>query len=254
MKYVITGIILAAIAVIAIFVSEPAPHPSTPATLDFEMVHVQGGTFVMGSPASEKGRNENEISHRVTLSSFLIGKYEVTQQQWEMVMGNNPSTSNKGETYPVENVSWNEAQEFLQKLNERTGKHYRLPTEAEWEYAARGGEQSNHYIYSGSNSAYEVAWYAYNSEAKTHIVGQKKPNEIGIYDMTGNVWEWCSDWYATYYDFPQTDPQGFTKGTTRVLRGGSWGSTEGSCRSANRYGGSLDKRGRNIGFRIAASL
>jgi formylglycine-generating enzyme required for sulfatase activity len=224
-----------------------------PEMVEPEMVQVQGGTFMMGTPVSEKGRGDNETRHQVTLSSFLMGKYEVTQAQWEAVMGNNPSSSNRGADYPVENVSWDDIQTYLQKLNARTGKNYRLPTESEWEYAARGGKQSQHYTYSGSNSVGAVSWYIYNSEGKTHPVGQKSPNELGIYDMTGNVWEWCNDWYGTYPSSAQTNPKGFLDGSTRVMRGGSFSSTQGSCRAANRYGGTPDKRGRNVGFRVVAA-
>jgi formylglycine-generating enzyme required for sulfatase activity len=219
-----------------------------------EMVYVQGGTFTMGSPSSESGRYDDEVQYQVTVSSFQIGKYEVTQGQWKAVMGSNPSYfKDKGDNYPVENVSWNDIQTYLQKLNAATGKHYRLPTEAEWEYASRGGHRSNGYIYSGSNSVGNVAWYADNSDSSTHPVGQKSANELGIYDMSGNVWEWCSDWYGDYSTSAQMNPKGPSSGSYRVYRGGSWYAYAGSCRSANRGSYGPGYRNYFLGFRVAAS-
>ena len=169
---------------------------ATPDALpQIEMVFVKGGTFMMGATpeqGSDAGDGEKPV-HSVTVSDFYIGKYEVTQAQWKAVMGKNPSHY-KGENRPVERVSWYDIQKFIEKLNAKTGKRYRLPTEAEWEYAARGGNQSKGYKYSGSNDIGSVAWYTNNSGDRTHPVGQKQPNELGLYDMTGNVWEWCSDW------------------------------------------------------------
>ena len=217
----------------------------------FEMIKVQGGTFTMGC-TSEQGSdcydNENP-SHRVTVSSFYIGKYEVTQALWEAVMGSNPSDF-KGGNLPVENVSWDNCQEFIRKLNSKTGKNFRLPTEAEWEYAARGGNKSNGYKYSGSNSIDNVAWYYGNSGNKTHTVGSKSPNELGIYDMSGNVWEWCSDWYGSYSSGSQTNPTGPSSGSYRVLRGGSWYGDAGDCRVSNRNDDDPDGRYGNCGFRL----
>ena len=158
------------------------------------MVFVQGGSFQMGS---NNGQSDEKPVHSVTVSDFYIVKYEVTQKEWRDIMGSNPSKW-KGDNLPVEKVSWDDVQTFIKKLNAKTGLNYRLPTEAEWEYAARGGNKSNGYKYSGSNDIGSVAWYASNSGSKTHSVGQKKPNELGIYDMTGNVWEWCNDWYGDY--------------------------------------------------------
>ncbi len=211
------------------------------------MVTVEGGNFKMGS-----NEDYEKPVHSVTLSSFEIGKYEVTQAQWKAVMGNNPSNF-KGDDLPIENVSWNDVQDFLQKLNAKTGKNYRLPTEAEWEFAARGGAKSKIYTYSGSNSVDDVAWLNDNSNNKTHAVGTKQANELGIYDMSGNVWEWCSDWYdENYYkNSPTQNPKGPNNGDTRVLRGGSWFNNSNGCRIANRGRSDLAFRYNSIGFRVA---
>ena len=191
--------------------------------VSFEMVYVEGGSFDMGATTEQGSDTEyDEIPvHSVTLSGYYIGKCEVTQELWEAVMGSNPSYF-KGAQNPVESVSWNDCQNFIKKLNSLTGRTFRLPTEAEWEYAARGGKKSRHYKYSGSNNIFDVAWYNRNSGGSTHAVGTKSPNELGIYDMSGNVWEWCSDWYGGYSAGAQTNPQGPSSGSYRVLRGGSW--------------------------------
>jgi formylglycine-generating enzyme required for sulfatase activity len=222
-----------------------------------EMVFVKGGTFQMGSNDGEY--NERPV-HTVTLDDFYIGKYEVTQKEWREIMGTNPSSSKDCDNCPVEKVSWNEVQEFLKKLNAKTGKNYRLPTEAEWEYAARGGNQSKGYTYSGSNTTDNVAWYGENSyylgsEHKnygTNPVGQKSSNELGIYDMSGNVREWCSDWYGSdyYKNSSSNNPKGANSGTYRVLRGGAWFNKPASCRIAYRYSNAPTNRYSNIGFRV----
>ena len=220
----------------------------------FEMVYVKGGTFTMGATAEQgsDAESDEKPTHSVTLSDFYIGKYEVTQAQWKAVMGSNPSYF-KGDNLPVENVSWNDIQEFIKKLNAQTGKKYRLPTEAEWEYAARGGNQSKGYKYSGSNNVGDVAWYTDNSNSKTHPVGQKTPNELGIYDMSGNVWEWCQDWYGSYSSSSQTNPTGPSSGSQRVLRGGSWCSSVRCCRVTFRSDDYPDRRSSAYGFRLALS-
>ena len=220
----------------------------------FDMVYVKGGTFTMGATAEQgsDAYSNEKPTHSVTLSDYYIGKYEVTQAQWRAIMGSNPSNF-KGDNLPVENVSWNDIQEFIKKLNAQTGKKFRLPTEAEWEYAARGGNQSKGYKYSGSNSISEVAWYDGNSGDKTHPVGQKTPNELGIYDMSGNVWEWCQDWYSSsaYSSSSQTNPTGPSSGSYRVLRGGSWGNYAGYCRVSYRRDDGPAYRSSYCGFRLA---
>ena len=203
--------------------------------VSFEMVYVEGGSFDMGA-TSEQGSewyNNEKPVHSVTLSGYYIGKFEVTQELWKVVMGSNPSKF-KGAQNPVESVDWEDCQEFVSRLNRLTGRTCRLPTEAEWEYAARGGNQSLHYKYSGIGNIGNVAWYNRNSGGSTHAVGTKTANELGIYDMSGNVWEWCSDRYGDYSAGAQTNPQGPSSGSRRVLRGGSWDDYASCCRVSYR--------------------
>ena len=243
----------------ATLTKQVAQVPNTPSSSsanfgDIEMVYVKGGTFTMGA-TSEQGSDANadeKPTHSVTLSDYYIGKYEVTQAQWRAVMGSNPIYFT-GNNLPVENVSWTDIQEFIQKLNKKTGKNFRLPTEAEWEYAARGGNQSKGYKYSGSNTLDDVAWYTRNSSSKTHPVGQKQPNELGVYDMTGNVLEWCQDWYGSYSSSSQTNPTGPSSGSGRVLRGGSWHSSVGYCRVSYRGCDYSGYRCSRYGFRLVCS-
>jgi len=227
----------------------------TEAQYDIEMIYVRGGTFMMGcGPEQEEDCFEyEEAPRRITLSDYYIGKYEVTQAQWQSVMGDNPSNF-KREYLPVENVSWDDVQEFVNKLNAATGRTYRLPTEAEWEYAARGGGQSKKYKYSGSNDVGDVAWYENNSEDTTHPVGTKNANELGIHDMSGNVWEWVSDWYGEFGVGPQKNPKGPGEGSFRVIRGGGWGSYARSARVSNFYSNEPDKRHKILGFRLACDF
>lgn len=221
--------------------------------LEKNMVYVQGGTFTMGARADDSEAYDNEKPvHQVTLSSYYICKYEVTQSLWKAVMGSNPSYF-KGDNLPVENVSWNDCQEFISKLNALTGQHYRLPTEAEWEFAARGGNSSCGYKYSGSSTLSDVAWYNPNSGQNTHPVGTKSHNELGLYDMSGNVDEWCSDWYGIYNSSAQTNPSGPWRGGYRVYRGGSWCSTATDCRSAYRNFYTRDGGLRTLGLRLVRS-
>ncbi len=220
----------------------------------FTMVAVKGGCFQMGSNES----SDEKPVHEVCLDDYYIGQTEVTQGLWKAVMNNNPSYF-KGDNLPVESVSWDDAQEFIKKLNRITGKNFRLPTEAEWEYAAKGGVKTHgraSYTYAGSNNIDEVAWYGSNSGSKTHTVAQKKANALGLYDMSGNVWEWCSDRYgsAYYQNSPRHNPQGPSSGSYRVLRGGCWYNLAQSCRSADRDYGSPGNSYYGLGFRLASSL
>ena len=220
--------------------------------VSFEMVYVEGASFDMGA-TTEQGSDadsDEKPVHSVTLSDYYIGRCEVTQELWEAVMGSNPSYF-KGAQKPVESVSWNDCQEFVSRLNSLTGRTFRLPTEAEWEYAARGGNKSLHYKYSGSDNIDDVAWYWDNSGYYgTHAVGTKSPNELGIYDMSGNVWEWCSDWYGDYSAGAQTNPQGPSSDSLRVLRGGRWGSRARYCRVSNRDYGNFDYSLSRSGLRL----
>ena len=227
--------------------------PITVNGITFNMIKVDGGTFTMGAtPEQENPHQFEEPTHQVTLSSYYIGETEVTQELWKAVMGNNPSNF-KGDNLPVENVSWEDSQTFIGKLNDLTGKRFRLPTEAEWEYAARGGKRSNHTQYSGSSNIDDVAWYSGNSGSKTHPVKTKKPNEFGLYDMSGNVNEWCQDWYGSYSSNAQTNPTGPGSGAYRVFRGGTWSIFGWFCRSSFRGNSSPGYRGYGLGFRLALS-
>ncbi|MCQ2346436.1 MAG: SUMF1/EgtB/PvdO family nonheme iron enzyme [Paludibacteraceae bacterium] len=224
--------------------------------VSFEMVFVEGGTFTMGA-TSEQGSDadsDEKPTHSVTLSDYSIGKYEVTQALWQAVMGNNPS-SFKGSTKPVESVSWNDCQSFISKLNnllssQLGGKRFALPTEAQWEYAARGGKKSQGYKYAGSNSISSVAWYTNNSGSSTHVVGTKSPNELGLYDMSGNVWEWCQDRYGDYSRSSQTNPAGPSSGSNRVFRGGRWNDLARYCRVSFRDFNTPSDRDYSLGFRL----
>ncbi len=220
------------------------------------MKHIPKGTFMMGSPTAEAGRHDDEGRHRVTISrEFWLGETEVTQAQWEAVMGGTPSHF-KGDNLPVEQVSWDDAKRFCGRLNGNSsirrpeGYRFDLPTEAQWEFAARGGVKSRNTINSGGNDVSRVAWYSGNSGGKTHPVRGKEPNELGLYDMSGNVWEWCRDWYGSYGRY-NTDPKGPSSGLTRVNRGGSWRGDVRGCRAALRNDDSPGARGYNLGFRLA---
>lgn len=219
----------------------------------YKMIPVAGGTFTMGATSEmEFPDSDEKPTHQVTVSGFSIGQTEVTQSLWEAVMDNNPSYF-KGDNRPVENVSWNDCKSFISKLNSLTGKNFRLPTEAEWEFAARGGNNSNHTQYSGSSKIGYVAWYYGNSGNQTHPVAQKQANELGIYDMSGNVCEWCSDWYGNYSSSSQTNPTGAFNGPYLVYRGGSWSSSARYCRSSNRLNYIAGYRNRNLGLRLCLS-
>lgn len=217
----------------------------------FTMVAVEGGCFTMGSTTEQDAHakwNEEPL-HQVTLSSYYIGQTEVTQELWQAVMGSNPS-ENKGETLPVERVSWDDCQEFIKKLNRLTGEKFRLPTEAEWEYAARGGSKSKGYKYSGSDNLEEVAWVVSNSSRIPHQVATKVANELGIYDMLGNVMEWCGDFWCEYEEDSQVNPTGSTYGRFRVVRGGCCYEDEEFCRVSVRADFSPDITCSELGFRL----
>lgn len=217
----------------------------------FKMISVRGGTFQMGATSEQTNSDSDEKPvHSVTLSDYSIGETEVTQELWKAVMGSNPSYFS-GNNLPVEEVSWGNCQEFIKKLNNLTGANFRLPTEAEWEYAARGGNQSRNTQYAGSNNIDEVAWYYDNSGRKTHAVKTKQPNELGLYDMSGNVWEWCQDWYGNYSSSSQTNPTGPSSGSYCVGRGGSWRDGARDCRSANRPNSNPSYSLVTLGLRLA---
>ena len=220
--------------------------------VSFEMVRVEGGTFRMGATyeQEEDAYDSEKPVHSVTLSGYYIGKTEVTQALWQAVMGSNPSDF-KGADLPVECVSWKDCQKFINKLNSLTGRNFRLPTEAEWEFACRGGNNSRGYKYSGSNNLGSVAWYDDNSGGQTHPVATKAPNELGIYDMSGNVWEWCSDRYANYTSNSQTNPTGPQSGSRRVFRGSSWRDGARYCRSSSRSCYYPAFRNDDLGLRLA---
>ena len=220
--------------------------------VSFKMIAVKGGTFTMGATSEQTGAESVESpTHSVTLSDYYIGETEVTQELWSAVMGSNPSNFPGNMQCPVEMVSWDDCQTFISRLNELTGATFRLPTEAQWEYAARGGNKSKGSIYSGSNEIDEVAWYWDNSSFTPHPVKTKAPNELGIYDMSGNVWEWCSDWYGAYSSAAQTDPTGPATGSNRVGRGGSWYFEALLCRVAFRTRNTPSYSFRDLGLRLA---
>ena len=219
--------------------------------VEFKMIYVEGGWFEMGATAEQGGDaySDEKPAHWVELDDYCIGETVVTQELWKVVMDNNPSRFTGDGNLPVECVSWDDAQKFIRKLSGMTGKEFGLPTEAQWEYAARGGRKRK---YSGSDSIDDAAWYGGNSGGKTHPVKGKKANKLGLYDMSGNVWEWCEDWYGEgYYSIsPTSNPKGPGKGAHRVLRGGSWGNDARGCRVSYRYcdlPGYCDSR---CGFRL----
>jgi eukaryotic-like serine/threonine-protein kinase len=233
-------------------------------SVDIALVSIRPGKFLMGSPSSEKGRLDDEIQHEVTLSrGFKMGKYPVTQREWEAVMGTNPAYfSDASPDTPVDSVSWDDCMEFLHNLSKMTGKHWRMPTEAEWEYACRAGTVSA--LNSGKDltddyecpNMNEVGWYGRNSNKTLHPVGQKEPNVWGLYDMHGSLYEWCSDGYSPYADKAVTDPNisaADSKGVF-VLRGGCWLIGARGCRSANRGFGHSEDRHEIYGLRVAVDL
>ena len=267
LKKIILWAVVAVVAVVGVGVLMNIPPSPTLGTssytpnireftvngVSFQMVEVRGGTFTMGATSEQGDANDDEKpTHEVTLSDYYIGKTEVTQALWEAVMGNNPSYF-QGKSLPVENISWNDCKTFIVKLNALTGKTFRMPTEAEWEYAARGGSKSRGYKYSGSGNIDEVAWHKDNSEEKTHEVGTKRPNELGLYDMSGNVWEWCNDWYGDYSSASQTNPKGPDSGANRIGRGGGWWYYARGCRCSIRGDFGPDYSNEFLGLRLCLS-
>ena len=245
---------------------EPVTESFTVNGVTFTMVAVEGGTFTMGATAEQGSETDNneKPTHEVTLSSYCIGQTEVTQELWQAVMGSNPSNFNGGNygtnlQRPVEMVSWNDCQTFIAKLNQMTGKTFRLPTEAEREFAARGGNLSQGYKYAGSNTIGDVAWCWNNIPSQTNgdagygtqTVATKAPNELGLYDMSGNVWEWCQDWFDWYSSEAQTNPTGPTSGSSRINRGGSWCNSPWYSRVSGRINYAPMFTHNNLGLRLA---
>ena len=234
-------------------------------SIGMKLVLVPKGTFMMGSPESEEGRQKDETQHEVTISKdYYLGVYEVTQAQYEKVMGKNPSSfpvakvGNENADLPVENVSWDDAVEFCKKLSDlpeekKAGREYRLPTEAEWEYACRAGSKTAYAFDDEEGLLPEYGWFSRNSSRRTHTVGLLEPNAWGLYDMHGNVWECCSDRYGDYPKGAVSDPSAPKVGSIRVFRGGSWRFEAAGCRSAARYGSAPSDRGDGLGFRVALS-
>ena len=234
-------------------------------SIGMKLVLIPKGTFMMGSPESEEGRQKDETQHEVTISKdYYLGVYEVTQAQYEKVMGKNPSyfqgpkVGNENADLPVENVSWDDTVEFCKKLSDlpeekKAGRLYRLPTEAEWEYACRAGSKTAYAFDDEEGLLPEYGWFKRNSSDRTHTVGLLEPNAWGLYDMHGNVWEWCSDWYGAYPNGAVSDPVGPLKGSFRVLRGGCWIVEAALCQSAGRRCNFPSGSGSYYGFRVALS-
>lgn len=247
--------------------SSENPPSSTIFTVNgvqFKMIYVEGGSFVMGTNDTIDTYPRERPAHRVTVSSFYIAETEVTQELWQTVMNENPSRHSYYGQLPVENVTWDECQTFISRLNKMTGRRFSLPTEAEWEFAAIGGTKSNGFFFSGSDNPTMIGWIMDNSGNETHGVKEKMPNELGLYDMTGNVWEWCQDWYATdYYTFsPENNPQGPDLDPNlppdsvacHPVRGGGFSTVANRCRNTHRAGVDPAIPGQNYGFRLAMRL
>lgn len=246
-------IALIAMCLVAVTTSASVPTKAgdtyTDPTTGMEFVFVKGGCFQMGDTFGDGDSVEKPV-HEVCVDDFYMGKYEVTQGQYQKIMGSNPAKFKKGDSYPVEQVSWNDVQSYIKKVNRTSPSAFRLPTEAEWEYAARSGGKNEKY--SGGSDVGSVAWHRSNSGSSTHRVGTKSPNGLGMYDMSGNVWEWCQDWYGKsyYISSPRNNPSGPSSGDDRVFRGGSWHYYPWTVRSANRFRNSPDYRFSNLGFRL----
>ena len=247
MKKLLATIVMVLLGSFVLAAQEPTRN-----ILDIPMVQIEGGTFEMGGIETygEQCYPDEFPKHTVTVDDYYIGQFEVTQELYKFVMGYNPSHF-VGDSLPVDNISWVDAKTFIHELNKMTGKQYRLPTEAEWEFAARGGRWSQDLNYSGSDDLNAVGWCDGNSGRRTHAVGTKAPNELDIYDMCGNVYEWCQDRYAIYKADPQTNPQGPDFGKARVMRGGSWRSEARNCRNTYRSSEDYEARILNCGLRLA---
>lgn len=221
-----------------------------------EMVLIKGGTFTMGATLEQHGAEMDAYpAHEVTITDYYLSKYEVTQELWLAVMGENPSHFHGDIKHPVEMVSWDDCQSFIAKLNQMTGMNYRLPTEAEWEFAALGGNNSKYYMYSGSDMITDVAWFFRNSQISTHSIASKAPNELGLYDMSGNVWEWCQDGFYKFDNVSEMNPLHQPNGTLqmRIIRGGGYNNEANFCRIPYRNHDTPDKKSDNLGFRLAAT-
>ena len=230
--------------------SSTQPSNNFTDSIGITFVRIELGEFTMGSPASEEGRSDDEAPHRVKLTKgFFMAEMLVTQAQWKAVMGNNPSNF-PGDNLPVECVFWRDAVTFCKKLSEKEGRHYRLPTEAEWEFACRAGTQHKYYFGDDASQLGKYAWYLSNSNVETHAVAKRIPNAWGLYDMLGNVEEWCSDWYADYPTSAVTNPKGPHVGKEHVLRGGAWNCPASFCRCAYRDHGTPDVGYNSAGFRV----
>lgn len=271
MKKIYTCIVLLALFPAAFSQSDNQPHgkathyaskdaPPDPKVkevlkeIESKMVQVEAGSFTMGciNPMDTECVYWEKPRHTVTINAFYMCKYDVTQKEWKTIMGSLPA-ANTCENCPVINVTWFDAQQFINKLNQLSGKNYRLPTEAEWEYAAKGGNKGHGYKFSGANEANEVAWYDSTLSKSIHPVGQKKPNELGLYDVSGDVWQWCSDWFDPKYyrNSPSNNPAGPPSGKVdKVVRGGSWWGPMRDCRVANRDKFPAESKDDDVGFRL----
>ena len=251
MKKVI-AIFAATLIIIPLWAQRSAKRQVTVNGVTFNMIEVQGGRFNMGGTCEQLIPEDDEFPiHVVALDNYLIGETEVTQELWTAVMGSNPSGFQGDVKLPVEHVSWNECQTFINNLKSLTGIEFRLPTESEWEYAARGGIYTHYYVYSGSNNIDDVAWHSGDC---THVVAQLQPNELGLYDMSGNVFEWCQDWFGDYDMMPAENPTGPETGENRVRRGGSWGGSANGPRVSYRNYELENIHYNYIGLRLAANV
>lgn len=232
----------------------PGPDRTFTNSLGMKFFRIEPGEFLMGSPETEEGHEDNETQHKVKITKpYFLAATPVTQAQWAALMGSNPSRFN-GDDRPVEAVSWDEATQFCQTVSDKEGKRYRLPTEAEWEYACRAGATGRFYTGDGERALAEAGWYSGNSSCQTQPIARKTPNAWGLYDMLGNVWEWCFDRFGAYPSQPVTDPEGPREGSLRVLRGGSWNYDRGICRAAYRCWRSPGCRDGDVGFRLALDI